>query len=1834
MNWLEIQTLLLNATSSVVSFAINWWLQSALLITVGLGIAALLRRRGSAVQSAIYRTTLVAVLLCPIASSVLSRAGFSGWPLAMPAAYQHVSTAAPGTGTVSSEPASQPSEAMFNVAVAGSSPAEPGATPAFSAENEELALDQRLHDHPQPDQLPVITEPVAESIPAAMTVSAAETVAPRITSLAVRPFGAAALAFSTIWLVMSLVLCTRLFRAWRHVTHLRNGAVAAEPAIVEMCGKLASALGATTPQVLRTPLIPSPCLTGLRRPSILLPDDEWQVPLRDVFVHELAHLLRRDLHWNLFQQVALAVFFFQPLLWSLARKLEATAEEVCDDYVVHYGGNREQYANRLVDIAEFSSLPATAAGVGIVSLRSMLSRRVARIMDSSRSLSTRVGNLLLLLVILGGLVATSAVGLVGLSSEGPSAVADAPDAASANAADNALKTDADAVGEQLEYSGTVVDPDGKPVSGARLYLVYFVPEPTGLLTPDWEQLAVTDSQGDFQFSIRDDHFGPLAPARQWEPGSICAVADGYGFAWSQAALFETSGKQLQAMRSRLDGVPADVRKRVEDSLARAVGAPLRLVPDDEPIRGQILDIDGQPVAGATLTLFEAYAGDTGTLDAWLSATRLEQADFYSARASTPYFMNGPQVRSLVTPATTDSNGRFTLRGIGRERIARLLLEGPGIQTDLIWARTQLGDTVKLLKQFRSPDLGTFVYHPSEFTYIAGPTKTVVGVVREHGSGKPIANTTIKSQKLHGNPIHGCGQDYILAVTDNAGRYELRGMPLGDDNMIAAIASDDEPYLSQSKSLAISADGEHAELDIALPRGLWAEGQAVDKATGKSITGTVEYFYFPGNAYLQELGRVGNADERDRFRTDSQGRFRIPILPGRGIVAFSADDHEAYPRGIGAETIEGSNSRYGELSFRTEPHYCTAKSYHLLVEINPTRAERSVRLHLGLEAGKNLRGRLVDTAGKSVVTASYSGRLAEFSAWHPVSADGSFTVYNYHPEVPRRLMFVDQERHMAAHLLLSGPASGNMTVTLQPAGSVRGRLVDEQGEPLPDMLLTAWRPVLVPVATASAGQPQPAPTPPPDRFGRYEHATDSDGRFEIAGLAPGVEYHLSAHSSQRAPVVPGSPPRPYGPLNKVIKVNEGETLDLGDVGIVKQGENGPNQTSTSTAERTAPTKNDAAKTDSQTARDESQKPSSVITIKGRVKDEQGQPIAGADVAATAWAIAVSRGGDYRPAGVVLAEGVSDSSGHFSFLIEGVSSQTHRFPSLIARKQGLAIGWQKFGLDADEVTAELTLAPEQLIRGQLVDIEGQPAGDVRLVARGIIQRPANPHLVENGVGFHGKQVPAAWIPSILSDAQGRFTVHGVPGDYGILFDVESDDRFAPQDIALNTGMPEEREERDRTYRSLVKNVQPDQEAVLVLSPAQVFKGVVTYADTGEPAPHARLSIWASQQEYGSMAAVAGQADDKGRYRIVPKAGIRFGVTAYPPDGTSYLARKTPHSEAIHWAAGDREKEVDVALPRGVLVRGKVVEEQSGVPVSGASIQYIPEDLNNPHTSEEILTGWQGIVVSDDQGNFAIAVLPGPGRLLAHAPVNQYVLQQSSGRELSRGEAGGQRKYAHAIHRLDVTPDADAVEVTLTMKRSPIVRGQIVDEKGKPIDEALVISRLNINPLSPDWRGHTNPTVGGSFQIGGLAERDEVPVYFLDPKRRLGATTAIKGSDSEVTVTLLQCGQATLRCIDSEGAPVADIYPTIELVVTPGPHPLNRAEPGVLTADSDFISNVDRANYSDLSKTDADGKLTLPALIPGATYRAVTMKDGKFTIAKEFQVKPGETLDLGEMTVERRQ
>jgi hypothetical protein len=72
--------------------------------------------------------------------------------------------------------------------------------------------------------------------------------------------------------------------------------------------------------------------------------------------------------------------------------------------------------------------------------------------------------------------------------------------------------------------------------------------------------------------------------------------------------------------------------------------------------------------------------------------------------------------------------------------------------------------------------------------------------------------------------------------------------------------------------------------------------------------------------------------------------------------------------------------------------------------------------------------------------------------------------------------------------------------------------------------------------------------------------------------------------------------------------------------------------------------------------------------------------------------------------------------------------------------------------------------------------------------------------------------------------------------------------------------------------------------------------------------------------------------------------------------------------------------------------------------------------------------------------------------------------------------------------------------------------------------------------------------------------------------------------------------------------------------------------LAADADYLANIDRTNHWHSAKSDEQGQLTLPALIPGASYRITAARGGRLQVVKEFQVKASETLDLGDIVVER--
>ena len=97
-----------------------------------------------------------------------------------------------------------------------------------------------------------------------------------------------------------------------------------------------------------------PVTVGVCNPAILVPADSLEMELsqlRMVLKHELAHVERRDVLWQLISVTAKSLFWFQPLVWIAEERMKLQRERACDDRVVGSNESPQVYATTLLQIA-------------------------------------------------------------------------------------------------------------------------------------------------------------------------------------------------------------------------------------------------------------------------------------------------------------------------------------------------------------------------------------------------------------------------------------------------------------------------------------------------------------------------------------------------------------------------------------------------------------------------------------------------------------------------------------------------------------------------------------------------------------------------------------------------------------------------------------------------------------------------------------------------------------------------------------------------------------------------------------------------------------------------------------------------------------------------------------------------------------------------------------------------------------------------------------------------------------------------------------------------------------------------------------------------------------------------------------------------------------------------------------------------------------------------------------------------------------------------------------------------------------------------------------------
>ena len=629
-----------------------------------------------------------------------------------------------------------------------------------------------------------------------------------------------------------------------------------------------------------------------------------------------------------------------------------------------------------------------------------------------------------------------------------------------------------------------------------------------------------------------------------------------------------------------------------------------------------------------------------------------------------------------------------------------------------------------------------------------------------------------------------------------------------------------------------------------------------------------------------------------------------------------------------------------------------------------------------------------------------------------------------------------------------------------------------------------------------------------------------------------------------------------------------------------------------------------------------RPEGRMTVAGRVLDPDGKPVRDAvvDVIARPRAPMAGDSMELDPR-ALLGQGRSDADGRFQLDATRTASARVFEVYAIAHAPGYGLGWAALNPDADRPAADLKLVPEQPLRVRFVDVTGVPArgAEIRVESIG---RPNNGMFDGLILWTSPPEGMRTWPRPVKTDDQGKATVPGIGRDLSVLFTV-MDGRYARQDLHVETAPQAD-----------------GKETTLALQPATIIEGRVLAADTGQPIPNAVISIAASRDQFGGMFNTRYRADDQGRYSANPSPGEYFRVTAFAPQGEPYLV---PQAE-FAWTKGAVKKELDLKAPRGVLIRGKVTEAGTGRPLADSSIQFFPMGTQS---DDSMLSGWQAMVSSRDDGAFQIVVPPGKGHLLVFGPTGDFVLQPIGYRELSRGQPGGWRQYAHAIAPYDVKAGDLPRETSAALKPGVTIKGRVEGPNGQTVTDAILLTTLHIEPFSPHWRGDFRRRVlDGRFELHGLDPAGSTRISILDAEHEWGATVEVSGKQAgdDLIVRLEPCGQAKARFIGPDGKPVTKHQPTLELIATPGPSQLTRSEEeqAKLSADAVLVANIDRKHYWNFPFTDAEGRFTMISLIPGAMYRitdfsTVNEKKG-LQVRKDFTVKSGETLDLGDILIEK--
>jgi RNA polymerase sigma factor (sigma-70 family) len=691
---------------------------------------------------------------------------------------------------------------------------------------------------------------------------------------------------------------------------------------------------------------------------------------------------------------------------------------------------------------------------------------------------------LALTVVVGGLLAAPAP--------------DDPPAKKEAAAKDAPKAPAEA----LVVTGKVTDADGKPVAKAKLYVPFLKRRPP-VTEEDVGTKVIGETADDGTYKVE------IAAEEPELRRYLLIAADGLAAGWAELQ----DAKKDQA-------------------------ADIKLV-KDLPVVGRVVDTEGKPVAGAAVRVMAIFVPKDGKLDAFMTSWKNDWNDALRLIESRLYM----PLDTFHGSGKTDTDGKFTLAGLGAERVAQVEVVAQGYSKANLYVLTRAGldagpinvaAVEKIEPRLRIPGQPPTLSGPTASVVVEG-TKVIEGTVTDAETGKPVPGVVVSS---------GSGySSHITSISDNEGKYRLAGLSKHREYLLHTFRRDRKgPYLDWSARVMDTDGLAPIRHDIKMTKGIVVTGKMIDRATGKGVSGSLRFAPLPDNKFFGSTPAYnGYSSNRMGETVEKDGTYRVVTIPGTSVLLFQAHggeeklngtpvnpyrfaepdpDHMAY---FGKDDDDGS-WRFTAAGNSLE--FLSIANAAKVIDLKPDVPE--VKLDLYVERGKTAELRVVGPDDQPLAGVVVSGLTESWPIVFTLDKPTA-TVYALSPDRPRTLFLLHPEKHLAGTVTVRGDEKGPVTAKLAPAGAVTGKLVDTDGRPISGVTVG----VQFPQSTGSELYRH-------TKIAQKPVVTDKDGAFNLDAIVPGVKFSFSL--SRGREYFLGEPKIGYR------QVEPGKTLELGSLAV--------------------------------------------------------------------------------------------------------------------------------------------------------------------------------------------------------------------------------------------------------------------------------------------------------------------------------------------------------------------------------------------------------------------------------------------------------------------------------------------------------------------------------------------------------------------------------------------------------------------------------------------------------------------------------------------------------------